>query len=779
MSDVPNRRMRTHALAAVAATALSLLVVAPASAGRVDLGGLQSDTTFDRFIVKYKDGAPENSDATLRNRSLENATASLVAASSTQRASGLRQGALRLEHQRRLAVGGNVVRLNRRVDRVDAETLMRQIAADPNVEYVEIDQRMYPTLVPNDPRLSEQWAFGTTNAGINVRPAWDKSTGAGIVVAVIDTGIVPHPDLDANILPGYDFISDTFVSRDGDGRDSNPRDEGDWNPVANECYSGSPVSNSSWHGTHVAGTIVAVTNNAVGVAGTAFNAKVVPVRVLGRCGGYTSDIADGIIWASGGTVSGVPANANPAEVINLSLGGGGTCSATYQNAINGAVGRGTTVVVAAGNSNVNVSGSVPANCANVIAVAATTSAGSRASFSNFGAGIDISAPGQGILSTLNSGTTTPGSASYASYNGTSMAAPHVAGIVALMQAAAPSPLTPAQIESTLKSTARPLPGTCTGGCGAGIANADAAVTAVMGSGANVPPVANFSSSVSGLTVQFTDTSTDSDGSIASRSWNFGDGTTSTATNPSKTYASAGTYTVTLTVTDNGGASNTRTASVTVSSGGGGGSVLQNGVPVSGVSGAASSQQYWTITVPAGATNLNIAIAGGTGDADLYVRFGSQPTTSTYDCRPYRSGNAESCAFATPQAGTYHVMVRGYSAFSGVTLTGSFTAGSGGGSVLQNGVPVTGLSGAANNERRWTVEVPAGVSQLRVRMSGGTGDADLYVRQGAQPTTTTYTCRPYLSGNNETCTQNNPQAGTWHVMVRGYSAYSGVTLVAEY
>ncbi|KAG0750931.1 hypothetical protein G6F24_014800 [Rhizopus arrhizus] len=164
------------------------------------------------------------------------------------------------------------------------------------------------------------------------------------------------------------------MARDGGGRDSNPNDEGDWYG-ANECGPGIPASNSSWHGTHVAGTVAAVTNNSTGVAGTAFNAKVVPVRVLGKCGGYTSDIADAIVWASGGTVSGVPANANPAEVINLSLGGGGSCSATYQNAINGAVGRGTTVVVAAGNSNTNVSSSVPANCANVIAVAATTSAG--------------------------------------------------------------------------------------------------------------------------------------------------------------------------------------------------------------------------------------------------------------------------------------------------------------------------------------------------------------------------------------------------------------------
>src|SRR5690606_11621676 len=145
------------------------------------------------------------------------------------------------------------------------------------------------------------------------------------------------------------------------------------------------------------------------------------------------------------------------------------------------------------------------------------------------------------------------------------------------------------------------------------------------------------STVNGLIVQFTDTSTDSDGSIASRSWNFGDGTSSTAANPAKTYAAAGTYSVSLTVTDDDGATNTRTQSVTVSSGGGGGSVLQNGVPVTGLSATRGYWLHYTINVPAGASNLNLASSGGSGDADMYVRFGSQPTTSAYDCRPYRSG----------------------------------------------------------------------------------------------------------------------------------------------
>jgi len=575
-----SQRLRQRAVVVLGGSVLStLLLAAPAFAGDVQLSGLASAPTHQRFIVKYKDGATDVVTPSVLASSLKAAAAAVPAA----------QGrALGLQKLRTLAIGPTVVKADRPLDAAESELLMRRLAADPNVEYVEVDQLMRATLTPNDARLSEQWGFGTSNASINVRPAWDKATGTGVVVAVIDTGITNHADLNANILPGYDFISDAAMARDGGGRDNNPNDEGDWY-AANECGAGYPASNSSWHGTHVAGTIAAVTNNSTGVAGTAYNAKVVPVRVLGKCGGYTSDIADAIVWASGGTVSGVPANANPAEVINMSLGGGGTCSATYQNAINGAVSRGTTVVVAAGNSNTNVSSSVPANCANVIAVAATTSAGARASFSNYGAGIDVSAPGQAILSTLNTGTTVPGSASYASYNGTSMAAPHVAGVVALVQSVAPTALSPAAVETLLKNTVRPLPGACSGGCGAGIVDADAAVTAALG-GTNPNP---------------------------------GNGT------------------------------------------------LQNNVPVTGLGASSGASLAYTVAVPAGRSQLKVTIAGGTGDADLYVRSGSAPTDTVYTCRPYLSGNNETCTITAPAAGTWHVRVKAYTTFSGVTLTAQY------------------------------------------------------------------------------------------------------------
>jgi acid phosphatase type 7 len=190
--------------------------------------------------------------------------------------------------------------------------------------------------------------------------------------------------------------------------------------------------------------------------------------------------------------------------------------------------------------------------------------------------------------------------------------------------------------------------------------------------ANAAPVANFSSSASGLTVNFTDASSDIDGTIASRSWNFGDGTTSTATSPGKTYAAAGTYTVTLTVTDDDGATNTKSAQVTVSTGGG--TELTNGVPRTGLSGAAGSSQVFSLAVPAGAAGLRFASSGGTGDADLYVKFNATPTSSSYDCKSEGSTNTETCTIATAQTGTYYVLVKGYAAFSGLSLTGSYTVG---------------------------------------------------------------------------------------------------------
>ena len=282
----------------------------------------------------------------------------------------------RFSHMRKTGSGAHLMRFTKRHSMNDLWSMAKIIAKDPQVAYVEPDVMLQPMFVPDDTRYNEQWDFFEATGGINVPAAWDMTTGQGVVVAVVDTGYRPHVDLAANILPGYDMISDTAVSNDGDGRDADALDPGDA-VAAGECGLGSSARNSSWHGTHVAGTIAAVTDNATGVAGIAYNAKIVPVRVLGKCGGYMSDIADGILWAAGVAVSGTTLNANPAKVINLSLGGQSTCSVTTQDAIDQARAAGATVVVAAGNSDADAIDYTPANCNGVVTVAATDRNGAK------------------------------------------------------------------------------------------------------------------------------------------------------------------------------------------------------------------------------------------------------------------------------------------------------------------------------------------------------------------------------------------------------------------
>jgi serine protease len=292
-------------------------------------------------------------------------------------------------------------------------------------------------------------------------------------------------------VAGYDFITSPAIGNDGEGRDASALDPGDGVDV-DECGSGMPALDSSWHGTHVAGTIAAVTNNGIGGAGVAPGAKVQPVRALGKCGGFTSDIADAIIWASGGNVPGVPANHTPARVINLSLGGSGSCDLTTQLAIDNARSRQAVVVVAAGNSNSDAGNFSPASCNGVISVGAVGRGGARAFYSNYGASVDVSAPGGdmradatggGIYSTFNAGKREPGADAYAYDQGTSMAAPHVSGVVALMLARNPA-LTPDAVEAALQASSRPLPVPCSLGCGSGLVDARAAVQAAIDA---VPP----------------------------------------------------------------------------------------------------------------------------------------------------------------------------------------------------------------------------------------------------------------------------------------------------
>jgi serine protease len=517
---------------------IGLLMCAPVAAMAADAG------FTDRIIVKYR-----------------NTSALAAAAGQASQLRGTDLPAARLgvtmNRLRATALGAQVLRADRRLSLAEAAQLARDIvASDPNVEYAEPDRILRHTMTPNDPRYNEQWHYFEATGGINAPPAWDKSTGTGVVVAVIDTGYRPHADLAGAFLQGYDFISDTFVSNDGNLRDTDASDPGDWiNP--GECGPGDPTAfeASSWHGTHVSGTIAARTNNSLGVAGVAFNARIVPARVLGKCGGYTSDIADAIVWTSGGTVSGVPANANPAKVLSISLGGGGACDSTTQNAINSARSRGASVIVAAGNENANAANSTPANCSGVVTVAAVGRNGGKASYSNFGATVEVAAPGgsggaNSVLSTLNAGSTSPGADSYALYNGTSMATPHVSGVVALMLSVKPT-LTPDQVTSILQSTARAFPATCSQ-CGSGIVNANAAVDAAIGG--TTPP--------------------DPPGTIAEVEPN-----------------------------------NSRTASQLIS---------VDNTTVNGTIGSTSDNDYYRLTLPAGGTLVATLTPNASSDYDLYV-----------------------------------------------------------------------------------------------------------------------------------------------------------------
>jgi serine protease len=387
---------------------------------------------------------------------------------------------------------GEIVKLATPRSGADLEAVMQRLARRPGVELVEPDQIMRHQT--SDLLYGQMWSLTPPVAGrqgIDAEAAWPVTTGdPSLNIAVIDTGIVDHADLDGRWHGGHDFISDTNIANDGGGRDADPHDPGDWitsQESRRGFFRGCPVDTSSWHGTHVAGTIGAATENGVGIAGINQQSMIVPVRVLGKCGGYTSDIVDGMRWSAGLT-AGLPSNQHPARVLSLSLGGSGACSATYQDAVDDINAAGAVVVVAAGNSNADAAGYSPASCDGVITVAATGKAGNRSYYSNFGSTVEIAAPGgdriadadDTILSTLNTGATSPvqDGDTYVKYQGTSMATPHVSGVVSLMLSATPG-LTPAQVSQILSSSARSFPGgsTCANVCGAGLLDAGQAVTA--------------------------------------------------------------------------------------------------------------------------------------------------------------------------------------------------------------------------------------------------------------------------------------------------------------
>ncbi len=420
----------------------------------------------DRLVVKFRGGAvPEGSRDVVYAQAADRAgDAGLVESATT-------------------ADGAQVVQAGGMLAGAELEELTTALEQDPAVEYAEPDLLASTAAVPNDPSYATmQWSLWDDPAGLAMPLAWDRATGAGQTIAIVDTGITPHPDLDANVLPGYDFVSTAQNARDGDGWDADPTDMGD-HPDAALCPGTSQSLGATWHGTHTAGVAAADANNGQGISGVAPDARILPVRAVGACSqGYISDVAAGIRWASGAPVAGATANPHPATVINLSLGVPGECPAVLQSAIGEALARGIPVVAAAGNQAVDAARSAPANCAGVISVAATDVAGALAPYSNFGS-VTLAAPGGDpfgpILSTGNAGTQGIGAPAYTTHNGTSMAAPAVSGAVALLRETSPG-LGVAELRNALTSTARQAPGGCAPGCGAGIVDPVSALVAVQG-----------------------------------------------------------------------------------------------------------------------------------------------------------------------------------------------------------------------------------------------------------------------------------------------------------
>ena len=507
MVSLPSRMKAALCLLPLLFAALVLLSDGRAAAGpsRFQVpAGRPANPPTDQVIVQFGGGARALS-ATEMARRLERLSAA---------------AGRPLTFVRPMSGGAYVYRLPSPLAEREVAAIAADLAALPEVSHAEADivlrhtgrvPAQPPVLsgiapraagsAPNDPSFVDQWHYRYTPGameGVNLEPAWNITTGSpDIVVAVLDTGIVLHADLVGRTVPGYDFITSLSQANDndhplkGNSRDSNPSDPGDWQ-AAGDCGSGSPAYPSTWHGTHVAGTIGAASNNGSDVAGVNWQAKILPARVLGRCGGELSDVIDAIRWSAGLAVPGAPPNANPARVINMSLGGGGTCSPLMQAAIDAAAAAGALSVVAAGNSLDIADFYTPASCNNVITVAATTRAGDLAWYSNFGSAVEVSAPGgetnsnpaDGVLSTFNGGGQGPGNDSLGFYQGTSMAAPHVAGVASLLLGLAPG-LTPAEVSEIIQTTVRDFPpgSDCAAwACGEGIVDAFAALKAVADPG---------------------------------------------------------------------------------------------------------------------------------------------------------------------------------------------------------------------------------------------------------------------------------------------------------
>jgi serine protease len=557
-----------------------------------------------RFIVKMRaTGAARLQAQTTASRE------SIDAAAATERVKALAGRVhVTMNASRALSANLHVMKVTPSAGESEEQTL-EKLRGDSDVEYAVADRRVYPHATQSsDPLEPGQWFLQATQpAAINAIGAWDTTKGSdSIVIAVVDTGVrFEHPDLAGRLLAGYDFISPNSATsfkdaNDGDGRDADASDPGDWVDSADNC--GAP-SNSSWHGTRTSGIIGATTNNAVGVAGVTWNSKILPVRVIGKCGGFNSDVLAGMLWAAGQSVPGVPANANPARVINVSLGSSGSCDSASADVTSQLASLGVLIVVSAGNEGGPVDS--PANCPGAMGVLGLRHAGTKVGFSSLGREIALGAPGGNCVNTAagqpclfsldttsNSGTTTPGSSIYTDqFNtnlGTSFSAPIVSGIAGLMLAINPSLKSP-QLIARLKEGASPFPTTSdnanvptchvptsssdiqntecictTSACGAGMANANGAVLAALRPLATIVVQGTVTPGAT-LTLQGGTSSAATGHAIRTYSWTKGGASLGTGPSASLTVPASRTSSACLTVTDDVGKQDTAKVTINQSS----------------------------------------------------------------------------------------------------------------------------------------------------------------------------------------------------------------------
>jgi len=702
---------------------------------------------------------------------------------------------LDLKHVKILKNNSHVIALDKMHAVKDVEKFIEKLRKHPSVESIEPDYQRY-LMAQNQP-----WGIAQTQSD-----QLTDTDASNMTVCIIDSGYEQtNPDLNANNASG-----------------TNNSGTGNW------------YQNGGSHGTHVAGTIAGV-NNSEGVVGIlpSTNVNLHIVKVFNESGwGYSGDLSDAVDTCVN----------NGAKVINMSLGGSGS-SNTEKNALQAAADTGVLLIAASGNDG-NATLSYPASYDVVMAVGALDSNNQHAEFSQYTSQVEISAPGEAILSTVAGdgrlGFITVGSTTYGNDNAVPQTHYVESGgnyTVSNVDGSANGVLASCTISGSSYSCSNvngniclaerndnqkgsnypeinPAKACADAGASAVIvysdstrpglqnpflvdANTDVTVPTVSVSRTLGQQLMTQLGSNASLTVNGsqdyayyngTSMATPHVTGVAALVWSnnincTADDVRSALKNTAVDLATAGRDDKTgfglvqakaasdaLAASCGGGTTEPPTPPTT-------GNVLENGVAKTNL--GSSTDLSFTMEVPAGATELNFDMAGGTGDADLYVKFGSAPTSSSYDCRPYKGGNSEACPIASAQAGTYYVKVVAYSAFSGVSLTGSFTEPSTGGGATGGSASVTDISVARRAWTYYTIAVPAGMVTLDFAMSGGTGDADMYIRRGAKPTSSTYDCRPYKSGNNETCSLTNPVADTWHIGIYGYSAASGVSLDVTY